>query len=246
MACRQSHTYVCVLNSKWVSKLMDRLAIKYLRRCRVACKVLEVTSRVDHSPLKTFTSPTASSKSSLPLLLALARHICLTFVAFYSLPTSLFSPPKVGILHRILHKSRWAGFHPIQVGVFVPGCWRQKAFSRSWIIQWEHPVDGAPGFETWARHSTHTQNRGLSGGLWRGSWRFTWPPTPTTSLCYRCQNGKWLDLTLLAIKPSILQHSHYICCPSALIWQAQRSRLSNHHPRCVFVGRENHSEWGVQ
>ena len=44
---------------------------------------------------------------------------------------------------------------------FVPGCWLQKAFSFSWIIQWEHPVDGVLGFETWARHLTHRQNPGL-------------------------------------------------------------------------------------
>lgn len=53
-----------------------------------------------------------------------------------------------------------AVFIPSRRG-FVPGCRLQKAFSLSWIIQWEHPVDEALGFETRARHLTHTQNRGL-------------------------------------------------------------------------------------
>lgn len=57
---------------------------------------------------------------------------------------------------------------------FVPVCSLQRAFSLSWIIQWEHPVDGELGFETWERHLTHTQRGSgdwmTSGGWWCGFW----------------------------------------------------------------------------
>lgn len=132
---------------------------------------------------------------------------------------------------------------------FVPGCWLQKAFSLSWIIQWEHPVDGALGFETWAWYLTHTRNCGLQvvcgvAPVVSAAPPRSIPSPPPHFAALLVPKWEMLRPNLLAIKLSILQHSHYICCPSALIWRLQR--LSNHHPRCVFVGHENHSVWGVQ
>lgn len=119
-----AHVCVCAPYSQCFSKLMDRLAIKYLRRSHIACKVLEVSSWVYHLPLKTL---------SLLLLFALACHLphicgvlfscyCWYVVSFFKsgdIIELLVQPWQRGF-HSSQHKylmSCWARFQLIQVGV---------------------------------------------------------------------------------------------------------------------------------
>lgn len=148
-----------------------------------------------------------------------------------------------------------ACFHPIQVGVFVPGCWLQKAFSLSWIIQWEHPVDGAPGFETWARHLTHAQNRGLQ--VVYGVAPVVPPdppaprppevdPLPTTSFCFaemvKCLNWSCSKTFNTATFSLHFQPKGFDLATT----EVPGVKLSPSLCFCVFAGRENLSVWGVQ
>lgn len=104
---------------------------------------------------------------------------------------------------------------------FVPVCCLQKAFSLSWIIQWEHPVDGELGFETWERHLTHTQ-RGTgdwmtSGGWWCGFWTCHLTHSPSPLLPCWCLNGtEWVVVRIHA--PTHLTMQGPVSTRDSLVW----------------------------
>lgn len=136
-------------------------------------------------------------------------------------------------------------------GAFVPRWWVQKAFSLSWIIQWEHPVDGAMGFETRDRHLTQrgSAESWTSGGLCCGSCHVTWPPRSIPSLppCFaaplvpkwgRMKNAKTHSPALGSCfqqKRSALQHSRSFACCQTINFTL-----------FLLATSENHSGWGVQ